>query len=122
MTLRTRLVGRLAASATGPNTNVTTAGAALTTLELVAVAVGAGDGSTSARRAVGNWVLVARVRVRAALGAYTSATVAAALAARPTREFITVGVWAAKIALGPANVSTALSVAAREEKTFFVFA
>lgn len=120
MTLGTQLVARLAASATGPHADVTTAGAALTTLERVAVAVVAGDGSTSACRALGNWVLVACVRVRAALGACTSASVAAALAARPTREIITVGVLAAKIALGPANVSTALSVAAREDKTVIV--
>jgi len=113
-----------AASATGRNTDVTTAGAARTTLELGALAVFAFDGLRSACRALSHWVLVAFLEqpLVAARAARTSASVAAALAALLARKIISEGVLAADIALGLANVSTALTVAAREEKAFFVAA
>jgi len=109
-----------AASATGRHTDVTTAGAARTTLEAVTIPVVALDGAcwqrfSSAKCADGHWVSEGRIRFVAALAARSSAYVATALASRRTRERIPIHIEAAEIALGLARVATALTSAAREE-------
>jgi len=110
----------LAASASGRHTDVTTAGAARTTLEWVTIPVEALDGAcwqrfSSAKCADGHWVSEGPLVLVAALAARSRASVATALASLLTWERIPEHIPAAEIALGLARVATALTLAAREE-------
>jgi len=105
----------LAASVTGPNTDVTTAGAADAALKFLAMASDTFDGIRCAGCALGHWVLVPWLPLVAALASRSGTSVATALAALLTRERITQFVAAAEIALGLASVATALTIATGEE-------
>jgi len=71
--------------------------------------------SRSASSALAHRILVALLPFVAALAAWSSASITAALAALLARELIALVVCAAEIALGLACIATALTVAAWEE-------
>jgi len=71
--------------------------------------------SLSACSALAHRILVALFPFVAALAAWSSTTIAAALAALLAREQIAFVVLAAEIAIGPTRIATALTCAAWEE-------
>jgi len=82
--------------------------------------VAASDRLGCAGSALAHRILVALLSFVAALAAWRSANIAAALAAPLARELIALVVFAAEIALGLARIATALTVAAWEERALRV--
>jgi len=117
------VVHAFAARVTGANADVSTARAARSALELVAVLVRARDTLVDLRAlgAFGHRILgQPRPALVAALAPGGGACVAAALATPLTGESVAVLVLAAEVPLGLADVATALPVAAREKLSMAV--
>lgn len=104
----------LAAHTPWAHTNVSAAGAACPTQEIVPIGVGASNRLARARSVLGNGILVANLALVAALAAWRSASVSTATPTFLAGEGMPQRVLAAEVALGLAGISAALALAARE--------
>jgi len=102
------------------HTNVATARASCSALEIVPVRVGAGDRVTCARSALCHWVLVASLPLVAALAPGRCARVSTASPTVLAREEIPIVVPATAVAFCLTDISTTLSIAAWKWKSVAV--